>query len=64
MDGVVQVDFEGKTYNVRYKVERGLIRVSTSFGSKVTQVGNSPPDFLARLMGRELITEAKGRRQL
>ena len=64
MNGTVQVEFEGKIYSVSYKVERGLIHVSTAFGSKDTQVGNSPPESLARLMGRELLAEAKDRRLL
>ncbi|MNG13164.1 hypothetical protein D3C84_968250 [compost metagenome] len=59
MSGVVEVDFEGKTYSINYSVEKGLITVSTKLLSKTTQVGGSPPEALARIMAGELLGEAK-----
>jgi hypothetical protein len=40
-----------------YSVARGLITVSNGHGTKVTQVGGSPPAILARIMLRELAQE-------
>ncbi|KII36894.1 hypothetical protein RY26_07670 [Pseudomonas fluorescens] len=64
MSKTLEIEFEGKTYRVTYSVDKGLITVRVVFGSKSTQVGNSPPELLAQIMGRELLSEAKGRGQL
>jgi hypothetical protein len=55
----VEIEFGGRTVSGFYRVKRGLISVSTSQGSKATQVGGSPPESLARVMLRELAKEGK-----
>ena len=59
MSDSLNIDFEGKSYRVSYSVEGGIITVRTMFDSKSTQVGGSPPQLLAEIMGEELLTEAK-----
>ncbi len=46
---------EGKTYNASYYVLQGIITVVSAWGHKSTQVGDSPPEVIARLLLRELI---------
>jgi hypothetical protein len=59
MSEVLEVEFEGKTYPVRYSVEERTITVRTAFDSKSTQIGGSSPEVLARILGEELLSEAK-----
>jgi hypothetical protein len=40
--------------NYSWCVNDGLVFVRTPFGQKCTQVGGSPPHFIARLLAREL----------
>lgn len=55
----VSIELEGRTYSGRYRVERGVITVSTTSGSKTTQLGRLPEEALARLLLRELVDEGK-----
>jgi hypothetical protein len=55
----IEVDFEGKTYTVTYLVEKGMINVGCAFDSKWAKVGATPPLVLARIIGMELLMEAK-----
>ena len=59
MSDDLEVEFEGKSYTVTYSVANRMITVYAGFGSKSTQVGGSPPGVLARIIGRELLEEAK-----
>jgi len=45
----------GKTYNASYYVLQGIITVVSAWGDKSTQVGDSPPEVIARFLLRELI---------
>lgn len=58
MREVIEVDFGGKTHRITYAVSKGLITVWSAFDSKSTQLGNSPPELLALLMGKELLQDA------
>jgi hypothetical protein len=40
--------------NYSWCVNDGLVFVRTQYGQKCTQVGGSPPHFIARLLAREL----------
>ncbi len=53
--GTVTVAHQGKTYMATWHVEKGVITVSTASGRKSTQLGDSPPESLARMMLREAI---------
>ena len=50
---------DGKTYTGTYTVESKMITVSTSAGSKTTQVGGGSAVFLARRILGELDREDK-----
>ena len=55
----------GRTRRGTYIVSHGkhpVITVNTEFGSKATQVGGSPPDFLAKQIAIELVAKAKIKR--
>jgi hypothetical protein len=45
--------------NFSWCVNDGLVFVRTPFGHKATQVGGSPPDFLARRLAKELSALAR-----
>lgn len=53
----VAVERDGKTHTGSYTVERGVVRVSYRDGSKATQVGNSSPERVARLLLSGLVEE-------
>ncbi|MBB4373325.1 hypothetical protein GGD63_006147 [Bradyrhizobium sp. cir1] len=42
-----------------YEVRSGMVRVTTEFGTKTTQVGGSPPLVIARMLAHELMQQAK-----
>jgi len=56
----VECEYEGKTYRGTYEVTRGLLTVSWPYGSKSATPG-SKPGFLAELILRELVEDAKRR---
>lgn len=61
-EGEISIDEEGRHYRATWKVERGVLTVSSfDLGSKSTQVGDSPPDSLARIMLRELVNDIRTR---
>jgi hypothetical protein len=49
----------GTTYSGRWRVERGMICVSSAYGSRKTQLGGlaSNPNALAKTMLGELVNE-------
>ena len=54
----VSVEIDGKTYTGTVTVSKGhLISVSTSFGTKSTLIGGSPPEAIAKMLLRELVKE-------
>ena len=56
----VEIEKGGKTYAGMYRVEGGIITVTydgDGGGAKSTQVGNTPPQSLARVLLAELVTE-------
>jgi hypothetical protein len=61
----VEIEKNGKRHAGKYRVEGGIITVTYDAeggGHKATQVGNSEPERLAKLMLTELVTELrKGR---
>lgn len=57
--GTVTVECSGNTYKATYRIEKGMIIVSTGRGSKTTQLGSSPPETLARIILGEMINEGK-----
>jgi hypothetical protein len=61
MRGTLEIDFEGQSYTISYSVDKGMIHVRSTFDSKYAVVGASPPEVLARIVGRELLNDAKRR---
>ncbi|MCY1369854.1 hypothetical protein D9M68_977530 [compost metagenome] len=59
MTNPVSIELNGRTYSGRYRVEKGIITVSTMSGSKSTQLGRLPEEALARMLLRELVDEEK-----
>lgn len=55
----VTVERNGKAYSASYRLENGIITVTTSCGHKNTQLGSSQPESLALLMLGEMIREGK-----
>ncbi len=64
MRETIDLEFEGKTYRVWYSVEKGMINVGCDFDSKWASLGALPPEVLARMIGLELLTDAKRKGQL
>jgi hypothetical protein len=50
---------DGVTMSGTYSVEDGIITVTTALGTKSTQVADSPPEVLARIMLRELLDDMR-----
>lgn len=57
--GTITVERGAKTYKATYRIEKGMITVSSGHGSKTTQLGSSPPETLARMILGEMINEGK-----
>ena len=53
----VSVEYKGKAYSGTYTVEGGLVYVSSAHGSKATQQGNSPAEWIARRLLLELVAD-------
>lgn len=53
----VETEVEGKRHTGTYVVERGMIRVSSDFGFEETQLGNMPPEALAKMLLGELVAK-------
>ena len=58
-EGTVTINRDGKEYSGRYRVDRGLLTVSSTYGTKTTQVisPGSDPIPLAEMLLREIIKE-------
>jgi hypothetical protein len=56
----ITIERNGKTYDGHYRVERGMISVSSIYGSKVTQTGGhaQAPAVLARLLLGEIVDQS------
>jgi hypothetical protein len=52
----IPITYEHGGYRLdgRYRIESGMITVSCANGIKTTQLGNTPPDGLARLILSEI----------
>lgn len=61
MEKEFTIEKNGKEYKGWYKIEKGMIHVSSGFGSKSAQLGGSTetPEVLARIILGELISEDK-----
>jgi hypothetical protein len=56
----VSVTLDGKTYEGHWTVERGTVRVVSTYGEKSAEVGGSPADFVAKRLLRELVRAGQG----
>ena len=54
----IAVEIDGNYCLGSYIEKGGMVIVSSSYGTRSTQIGRSPPDTLARMMLRELVQEA------
>ena len=55
----VTIEYLGKTIKGRYNISGKLLTVVSWNGSKVDQLGTFPPEKLAKMLLRELASEAK-----
>ncbi len=58
----VEIEKDGRTYSGKYRVEGGIITVTYDAdggGDKSTQVENSEPERLAKLLLSELVAELR-----
>lgn len=56
----ITIEREGKTYTGEFRVEKGMVAVTTEAGGYTsTQLGASPADSVARLLLSELVREGK-----
>lgn len=49
------VTIYGEIYSGTYFVQNGVMYVQSTFGSKATHLGSSPPELVAKLLLSELI---------
>jgi len=47
----------GVAYHGTYFVQNSIVYVQSTFGSKATQLGTSPPELVAKLLLSELVRE-------
>ena len=62
----VDIEIEGQSYTGSYQINDGkrpreMMVTSARFGSRTTELGDTPPNLLARMLLRELVL--KGLRQ-
>lgn len=55
----ITVEENGVTYTGHYRVEGGVVTVTTSLGSKSTQIGGSSAEAVAYVLLYDLIDERK-----
>ena len=53
----ISIEINGRLYHGSYYVEKGMIHVSASYGSKVTQLGSSTDHILASRLLSEIVHE-------
>jgi hypothetical protein len=59
----IHIKIDGRTYSGTYKVDRQVLTVSTSYGSKSAQVRSKVPHAtLADELLHELVRQEKGRK--
>jgi hypothetical protein len=51
----VEIEVNGRTYEGRYVIEGGLVRATSDYGEKTTQIGDSPVETVAKLLLHELV---------
>jgi hypothetical protein len=49
------VTIQGVTYEGTYYVQGSTVNVQSSFGKKATQLGGSPPEWIAKMLLSELV---------
>ena len=61
INGKISIEMGGTIHAATWRVDRGMITVSSSAGIKRTQVGGfaKKPAGLARILLRELVTERR-----
>ncbi|SDJ73987.1 hypothetical protein SAMN05216338_10638 [Bradyrhizobium sp. Rc2d] len=53
----ITVILYGVAYHGTYFVHNSIVYVQSTFGSKATQLGTSPPELVAKLLLSELVRE-------
>ena len=63
-EGHVSAEYRGRTLYGRFAVQGRIIRVSWDGQQASAQLGDSPPDFLAKIMLLELAVTASGSQEV
>ncbi len=58
----VTLEVDGRTYTGRVTIEDGIVNVNTIGGWTATQIGESPPEVVARMLLRELVQAERARK--
>ena len=53
----IEISHAGKQHAGSFEIEGKTVKVTSIYGSKVTQAGGSPPEALAKIMLTELVKE-------
>lgn len=63
VESVVTIHLDGKPYSATFTYSSGVVSVTHPiFGGPVaTQAGGSPPEYIAKVLLRELVQSAKDR---
>lgn len=57
-------EFEGKTYRMSYKIENGMLIVTSVYGSKPASIRRLLPQGLETILAGEILADAKRNRLL
>ncbi|MEG3804950.1 hypothetical protein DBT46_003790, partial [Aerococcus mictus] len=53
-----KIEHDGQFYRFTFEVKAGIVTVIGALGRKSTQLGNTPPETIARMLAGEILREA------
>ena len=56
----ITIEMDGKQHHGFYRVESGVVTVTTLEGKNATQIGGSTVEIVARMLLRELVRQGRG----
>jgi hypothetical protein len=54
-------ELEGQTYSGFFRVDKGMVLVTSNFGEKWATLGDSPAELIAQIVMRELVESGKAK---
>ena len=55
----IEIEFKGRRFSASYTISSGMVHVSSLYGRKSVQLGNTPTASIARSLFVEIIGEAE-----